>query len=201
MEMPQPDVNEIRNAQERTAAKIRYARLHLDELRRYERKGSGDDFERAHMESFLFHLFGTRDAFLQELNLYYGLGLELHQVIPKQIRDRLKKRGIDCPEFTKLMELENDPNEWLSQAKEMRDHSTHRRSVPRVFHIGGEDDEEVYLRHPQTGRSLDEDYADTFGTWCLKMEELLENLRKTALCAYHIAVCLPSSPMPHATEP
>jgi len=57
-------MKEIKNVQERTNAKLRYARLHLEELRSYRRKGSGDDFERSHQEAFLFHLFGTRDAFL-----------------------------------------------------------------------------------------------------------------------------------------
>lgn len=63
-------MKEITNTKERTNAKLRYARIHLNELRLYQRKGSGDDFERSHQESFFFHLFGALDAFLQELNLY-----------------------------------------------------------------------------------------------------------------------------------
>lgn len=47
-------MEEITNAKERTNAKLRYARVHLDELWSHQRKGSGDDFERSHIESFFF---------------------------------------------------------------------------------------------------------------------------------------------------
>lgn len=53
--------------QERTDAKLRYAALHLDELKSKD-TGGGDDFARAHQESFLFHLIGAKESFLLELN-------------------------------------------------------------------------------------------------------------------------------------
>lgn len=38
----------MNNAQDRTDAKLRYARIHLEELKSHPQIGSGDDFERAH---------------------------------------------------------------------------------------------------------------------------------------------------------
>ncbi len=168
---------EFRNAQDRTAAKIRFARIHLEELLHYPQKGSGDDFERSHVESFLFHLFGARDAFLQELNLYYGCQLPVHKVTMPSMQDWLKKKGVDSPELYDLHNLENSQGSWLNDAKEMRDHSTHRNSIPRVFFVGGVEDRQVHLKNPKTGKSLEEDYILSFEKWLTKMDELLNNLR------------------------
>ena len=177
-------MKEITNAKERTNAKLRYTRVHLEELQSYQRKGSGDDFERSHQESFLFHLFGARDAFLQELNLYYDCGLELHEVRPDTLKKKLSNMKIECSELKTLTEYENNPECWLHAAKEMRNHSTHRRSVPRKFHVGGEYDGKIFLKNPRSGKLIEKDYADIFEEWCLEMETLLNDLRKTAISRY-----------------
>lgn len=177
-------MEEITNAKKRTNAKLRYARVHLEELRSHQRKGSGDDFERSHIESFLFHLFGALDAFLQELNLYYGCGLELHEVNPRKLREKLSNMDIGCPELDKLSRYDGNPESWMSVAKEMRNHSTHRRSVPRVFEAGGKDDGKVSLRDPRSGKLIEKDYADTFEEWFSEMETLLNDLRNTAVSRY-----------------
>ena len=261
-------MEEITNAKKRTNAKLRYARVHLEELRSHQRKGSGDDFERSHQESFLFHLLGARDAFLQELNLYYNCGLELRKVRTSSLTQKLDKMGIRCPELNKLilyvnsclfswddnvrlikflernfgidwvktakiekidndrtikvstqknylslklndeqtevnLEIDDDRTDkfvvkiensklqiykykecWLHDAEEMRNHSTHRRSVPRAFYVGGEDDGKVFLRNMQSGKLIEKDYADVFEDWCSKMENLLNDLRKTAVSRY-----------------
>jgi len=143
-------MKDIENAQSRTDAKLRYAALHLEELQAHGRKGSGDDFERSHQEAFLYQLFGVRDAFLQEINLYYSCGLSLHEVRLNRLRKSLRERGKDSPELEAITEIENDRGSWLNVAKEMRDHSTHRRSIPRVFHVGGDDDGKVALQDPRT---------------------------------------------------
>ena len=176
--------NELNNAQDRTKAKLCYARLHLDELRLYHRKGSGDDFERCHIESFLFHLFGARDAFLQELNLYYDCGLELHEVSVHRLDAYFKNKGVNCTELEELGVLEAERGSWLHNAKEMRNHSTHRQSIPRVFHVGGPDSGEVHLKDPKTGESLKEDFVITFEEWCEKIEKLLNKLRNSSLKIY-----------------
>jgi len=90
--------------QARTDAKLRYAKVHLDELAALPAHG-GDDFDRAHQESFLFHLYGTRDAFLIELNHYYGLGLPIESLTPGKLREALKLRGIQSPELSELFIL------------------------------------------------------------------------------------------------
>ena len=175
------EMEKITNSKERTNAKLRYARIHLEELRSHQRKGSGDDFERSHQESFLFHLFGARDAFLQELNLYFDCGLELHEVTVNKLNKKLSEMDIGCPELDKLMRYEKNPECWLHAAKEMRNHSTHRRSVSRTFYVGGEDDGKVFLRHPRSDELIEKDYADVFEDWCLKMDTLLNDLRNTAV--------------------
>ncbi len=178
-------MEEITNTKERTNAKLRYARVHLEELRSHQRKGSGDDFERSHQESFLFHLYGARDAFLQELNLYYNCRLKLHEVRADKLNNKLRKRSIKCPELDKLIQYETDPECWLHVLNEMRNHSTHRRSVPRAFYAGGEDDGKVVLRDPRPSKkSIEKDYADLFEEWCSKMETLLNDLRNTAVSRY-----------------
>ena len=170
--------NPIKNAQDRTAAKIRYAHLHLSEMLVHPRKGAGDDFERSHIESFLLHLFGARDAFLQELNLYYGCNLEPHKVSVKELKYIQATKGVTIRALEQLSELASTPNSWFYHATEMRHHCTHRSSVPSDFYAGGEEDGQVHLKNPKTRRSLEQDYAESFQEWCSKMETLLSTLRK-----------------------
>jgi len=173
--------NELKNAQDRTDAKMRFSRLHLDELLHYTRKGSGDDFDRSHTESFLFQLIGVRDAFLQELNLHYKCKLELHKVSINSLRGYFRKNGTKCDELEELRTLEDKKDSWLYAAIEMRNHSTHRRSVSREFYVGGSEDGQVHLINPGTNESLGEDYASTFQMWCREMEQLVETLRDSYL--------------------
>ena len=93
-------------------------------------------------------------------------------------------KGVRSLELDKLISLENDPQSWLHMAKEMRDHSTHRRSVPRVFHVGGENNGQVFLTHPKSGEVIEEDYDNTFEAQCCQMEALLNELRETAVRTY-----------------
>jgi len=177
-------MGEIENAQDRSNAKIRYARLHLEELRVYPIKGSGDDFERSHQESFLYHLFGARDSFLQELNLYYRCGLPPDKVRVDSIRRNLNKRGLSSLELNEITQLEDLQGSWLNDAKEMRDHATHRRSIPRSLYIGGPEDGQVHLKNPRSGQNTEQDYLPLFEDWCKEMEQLLNRLRGTALATY-----------------
>jgi len=167
---------ELSAARSRTDAKLRYAAVHLDELRRIERRG--DEFERAHQESFLFHLHGTRDAFLQELNVYYGFGLPLNEVKRWKIEKTLKDTGKTSRALDHLVNIESDPDNWINCAKEMRDHSTHRHSVPRLSHVGGERHGEVFLLDTRSGKPVEKDYLKLFETWLVSMTELISELRK-----------------------
>ena len=140
----------IRALQDRTDAKLRYAAVHLDELSAMPSR-RGDDFDRAHQESFLYHLLGVGDAFLAELNAYYEGGLPGTGVTPGKLREALGQKNRSSPEIGELFGLEKDPGSWLDQAKEMRDHSTHVAGVPRTFHVGGEDDGVVEERRHLAG--------------------------------------------------
>lgn len=83
-----------------------------------------------------------------------------------------------------MTQYKKNPKCWMNVAREMRNHSTHRRSVPRAFHAGGKDDGKVSLRDPRSGELLEKDYADTFEEWFSEMETLLNDLRNTAVSRY-----------------
>ncbi|MCY7309494.1 MAG: hypothetical protein LH619_01830 [Chitinophagaceae bacterium] len=79
----------IQNLCDRTDAKLRYADIYVAELRK--QTSNGDDIDRAHQESFLFHLWGTKDAFLIELNYYYNINLPIDKVKNGTLQVELKK--------------------------------------------------------------------------------------------------------------
>ena len=176
----QMDDTESKSFQERTDAKLRYARVHLNEIKAAG-PPNGGDFDRAHQESFLFHLLGTRDAFLAELNYYYRARIAPDGLSPGKIRAALKEQDITSPELGVLYELERDPESWYSQAKDMRDHSTHVQGVQRAYFLGGENHQKVKLRHPTTGLLTDRHFIFEFEDWCIAMKSLLLSLRKSAL--------------------
>ena len=170
----------IKALQDRTDAKLRYAAVHLHELNAMPSR-RGDDFDRADQESFLYHLLGVRDAFLVELNAYYEGGLPGSGVTLGKLREALERTNRSSPEVGELFTLEKDPESWLNQAKEMRDHSTHVAGVPRTFHAGGEDDGVVWLRNPRTNQPVERDFVLEFEAWHASMGELIERLRTSSL--------------------
>ena len=171
---------ELANLRSRTDAKIRYAKIHLDELKAKGILG-GDDFDRAHQESFLYHLLGAKDSFLIELNVYYSGGLANNDVAPGKLRKALKIKGVVSNELAELFLLERDENSWLFHAKEMRDHSTHISGVRRNFHVGGENDGQIWLHNPKTDKSIERHFVDEFDNWLVNMKELLVRLRISAI--------------------
>ena len=173
---------DLANLRGRTDAKLVYAQVHLDFLRCHG-GNAGSDVDRALQESFLFHLLGAKDAFLAELNAYYGLKLSAADVTPGNLRDKLKSQGRTSQELAELYALEGDEGSWLSHAKQMRDHCTHVAGVPRAFHIGGPDDGKVFLRNPKTGTHVEHDAPDALHAWLANMRQLLERLRSMALAA------------------
>ena len=159
---------------------MRFAKVHLEELDALSSHG-GDDFDRAHQESFLYHLLGAKDAFLQELNIYYSCGVDPSLVSPGKLQNEIKKKGKPSSELAELHMLEKEENSWLFHAKEMRDHSTHISSVPRGYHMGGENSGKVFLRNPVTNEEIQTHFVTEFGQWQINMEELLEKLRRAAI--------------------
>ena len=116
------DEERTKALQERTDAKLRYARVNLDELKE-QGPLSGNDFDKAHQESFLFHLFGARDALLQELNHYYGANLSPEELTSGKLRAALEGQGLKSEELKALHELEQDEESWYRQTKDMRDYT------------------------------------------------------------------------------
>ena len=155
----------------------------MDEIKALGPLG-GNDFDRAHQESFLFHLFGARDALLAELNHYYGTSLVSDLLSPGKLRDALKKQGVQSPELGALHELENNESSWYRQTKDMRDYSAHVQGVPRAYYLNlGGDDEggKVKLKNPRTGQLTTQHFPEVFENWLAQMTALIQTLRESAL--------------------
>lgn len=162
-------------AQSRTDAKLRYTIVHLEELCNAERRS--DDFERAHQESFLFHLFGVRDAYLQELNLFHGCGIDIEKVTKGRLEQELKNKGIQSAALERLSQVEDDQEGWLGRAKEMRNHAMHRQNILRVYHLGGEYHGAVHLKDTRSGDEIKKDCPRLFEQWVEEMRSLIQELR------------------------
>ena len=174
------DEKTIQNLRLRSDTKLRFAKVHLEELKELEHIG-GSDFDKAHQESFLYHLLGAKDAFLFELNAHYNSKLSKEDLSLGKLRDALKAKGKSSPELAELYELENQKDSWLFHAKEIRDHSTHISNVPRSYYVKDQEIERVYLKNPKTDKIIERHFVDEFSDWLEKMKLLLEKLRKSAI--------------------
>lgn len=173
----------IEDIRGRADAKIRYAKVHLQELLAYS-GGKADDYARSHQEDFFFHLFGALDAFTEELYVYYDCGLRRGpktRLSRGKLRDALKEQNRKSEELEEIHKLEQDETSWLSHAKKMRNHSTHLWGVARTFLHGGVHDGEVWLKNPETLVDVGKDIPALLTEWAKEMESLLERLRKSAI--------------------
>lgn len=174
------DEHTLKGLRERVDAKLRFAQIHLVEL-----KGlsyiSGDDFDRAHQESFLYHLLSAKDAFLMELNAYYNVKLSENNITAGKLRKEIIRVGKSSEELNELFLLETDKETWLYHAKAMRDHSMHISGVPRSYYEGGEMHQQVHLKNPKSGHLIEIHFVEVFSDWLKNMEILLDRLRKSAI--------------------
>jgi hypothetical protein len=170
----------LQNLRERADAKLRFANIHLNELKALEYI-SGSDFERAHQEAFLYHLLSAKDAFLLELNVYYNVNLPEQNLTVKKLRKAISAKGKNSEELNELLKLENEADAWLNHAKAMRNHATHISDVPRSYYLGGERNRQVHLRNPKSGEIIERHFVDEFTDWLRNMEVLLERLRRSAI--------------------
>lgn len=161
---------------ERTNAKLRYARVHLDELKSREPLG-GDDFNRAHAEAFLFHLLGAKDCFWAELAAREGYPPAPMDRVT-QLRARLKKQGKVIGAIEATHRLARMPNSWLRLASDLRHIGTHDRGASRAFsvNLGGSASPKVQLRDPRSG-TLTGHLVDEFDGWLAKMTGLIARYR------------------------
>ncbi|MGH9790823.1 MAG: hypothetical protein ACRD5W_06395 [Candidatus Acidiferrales bacterium] len=88
----------------RTTQKLEFASFYL-ELRRACKEGVTME-ARAHEESFLFHLIGAKDSFLQEINHALDLGVEEHRVDERRLRKAMDSAGKPSPALDKIESLE-----------------------------------------------------------------------------------------------
>ena len=175
------DLNELEYARARTDQKLAYSDLYLKLLQNRVHGNNSDLVECAHNESFLIHLFGAKDVFLQELNMYYGFGLPKNGVTANNLKQKADDGDIQCAELLQLNELEADSNSWLSHAKNMRHYLMHQGGIPRVLLCGGPKDGQVWLRNPKSDFVIEQNTRELLETWLGKMSTLLNQLRTTAL--------------------
>jgi hypothetical protein len=173
---------EVSALKERTEKKIDYAKLMLDELsHRPSSAGRGDSFERAHEEAVLFHVIGAKDAFLQEINAAYKLGLKRSNVTENNLCKAFVTKGKTCPTLQELMLLKEDESSWLYEANLLRNHGTHRGGLTRTFFAGGEYDDEVFYKDPRDpNKHIAEEDTYKYLDRCIQeMKELIQRLRDT----------------------
>lgn len=164
--------------EDRTNRKLRFAEINLEEIASRPELGSADDFERAHEESFLFHLLGAKDSFLQEINAAYELGLPIRKVREETLKNALKKKELKSPALARIIELKEDKNSRLAIAIELRNHGTHRSHIPRHF-VRGSGQDKNYFYNPLTGERIEADIQRYLRRCLANMTELLQQLRAT----------------------
>ena len=164
---------------ERTEAKLRYAQVHLAELRSCS-SGRGDDFERAHLEAVLNQLLGAYDALLGELNVDLGCAREPDDVSLGKLRESLRSQGRSSSVLRRLHEMQQDQQSWFRHLQDLRHASTHRRGVPLAFHLGGPKDRKVSFKHPATREEQPEPAIETLTDWLQKMRALIDECRDLA---------------------
>lgn len=161
---------------DRTDQKLRFARIHIEELRNHPSRNSGDDFERAHHEAILMQMYGATDAFLQELNIHYSCGLAPDQVSRARLAQHLKTRNVTAVELLELEALVADADGYLGQTKDRRHHITHRGGVPMKHYFNGPSK----LVHPKTRDEIKTDTIELFDDWLARLTSLLARLRASA---------------------
>lgn len=184
----------LSSARARTDDKVRYAEVHLAELvaQRLVDDSRGTAWERAHQESFLYHLLGVRDCLLQEVNVAHACGLPRHLVTRGSL---WKAIGNSSRALRAVKHLDGMQSSWLSVARRQRNHFTHQDDLPRHFHKGGSQDGTVFVTDPLADRlrtrdpdrlagferailrASETDCVTLFTEWCVKARRLVENLR------------------------
>jgi hypothetical protein len=160
----------------RTEQKLCFALIHIKELQNHPSRNSGDDFERSHHEAFLFQFYGSIDAFLQELNIYYSCGLRPDKVCRRTLNDVLRKMECTSTELIELEALESDSNGYLGLAKELRHHATHRGGIPMQHYLNGPSN----LVHPGTREEFQIDTLELFSEWHERLVSLFGRFRTSA---------------------
>ncbi|WP_158859808.1 DUF6586 family protein [Lunatibacter salilacus] len=161
---------------ELTDSKLRYAQIYLDELKKSEILGS--DIEKAHSESFLFHLKGVVDAFLAEINEIYGLGIKAKKLSIESLKDAKSNSKKPIQEVKKLSKLMGKKN-WLYELK-----SFNLNAVPKIEKSKkstGKVKFESGNLLEQIGQVESNPNLEKFEEWQNKMRKLILELRESAI--------------------
>lgn len=135
---------------ERTDQKLRYAQIMLDELRTYSAAHSNDEWENAHQEAFFYHLAGSCEGILHEINECYELRLSLKDVRQEKVSHAL------CGQLSAAFEAycaqRSDSTGWMSLLFEFRNHGTHRTRVSKVVHASTNSNPDNEFIDPRSGK-------------------------------------------------
>jgi hypothetical protein len=163
---------------EYTESKLRYSQLYLDELK--NTKISGSESEKAHQESFLFHLNGVVDAFLAELNEIYSLGIKSKKLSIEALKNAKydsKKQGKEGKRLSKLMGKKN----WLGELKEFN--PTITPALKKAKKTKGNDKAEAASLVEQVSPLPSNPLLERYEEWQAKMRKLISELRESAMQA------------------
>lgn len=167
---------------ERTDSKLRYAQLYLDELK--NSTISGSDSEKAHQESFLFHLNGAAESFLAEINEIYDLGIKAKNLSIQSLKNakfkskpKSKKPIGEAQKLSKLMGKKN----WLSELKSFNPHAI--EEVKKGKKTKNKDKDETANLVEQIGQMPTNPVLEKFEVWQGKMRQLILELRESAILA------------------
>jgi hypothetical protein len=167
---------------DRTDRKLLFAELTLNEIMNSQQFGSADNFERAHEESYFYHIVGVKDSFLQEINEAYRLGLLPKQVKERALAEQLNANNLHSTELDEIINLKCDSTSWLAIAIRLRNHGTHRADIPKLFNleVGSKTSSTCYFLDPMTKQPLKTDIP-TFMKQCLNETKTLVNRLRTTL--------------------
>jgi len=167
---------------DRTDRKLLFAELTLNEIMNSQQFGSADDFERAHEESYFYHIVGVKDSFLQEINEAYKLGLPQNKVKERALAEQLNANNLHSTELDEIINLKSDSASWLAIAIRLRNQGTHRTNIPRLFNevVDSKTSSTRYFIDPMTKQPLKTDIP-TFMKQCLNETKALVNRLRTTL--------------------
>ena len=144
--------------EDRTNQKLAFAKLYLD--LRIQCDNMGGLAERAHEESFLFHLIGVIDAFEREVQHACG------------IRSARK-----APIWKTVEAMQHDKAGWLWEATKYRNLGMHERNIGHQFYVGGDRDGAVEFRQPKTSRPIGQTIPEYLKRCLQSMAALISQLR------------------------
>lgn len=153
-----------------TDAKLRYAQLYLDAIKNPQI--AGKDEEKAHQESFIFHLTGVVDAVLAEFNEQHELGVKEKHLSIENLKSAKFDSKKEAKEGKKLSKLIGKKS-WLAEVY--------------AFQLGKQIKVKKVKENPEVALLTDElapnsvnPILDKFEEWQAKMRGAVSAVRESA---------------------